>query len=465
MPDLMRLAPLIIVLIMASGMILPLIMHTGNGRNDTSSVNASDYMASTAAGGKYYVKYTEYLNSSKVINGNVNYYSTVPGPEALLSGSIPETVLVASGINSIYSVNESSFVTGVHSSPGSFTSSLSFGPNNRNLYLLPGSNNLTEWNLTTGVTRNVSVGSYPQYMAYCPLNDTMFVTVQGPKSLVAVNLTTFNVSYRLPLRFGPFGIAFDTHNGYIYISYPLGGIVSVFSPGTGQFVKNITIGGSPYDIAVSPHGNNVYVTNQGLNQVDVIDGTTQAFTGKINVGYSPSGIEVANGTGNIFVANTDSSNVSVIDASSNKVVQNLQVGSQPYALSYDSSNGVLAVGNHGSNSLSFIYPVEGNDIAFTENGLPIGTLWHVTVNGVTRYSNTGTISFDLGNAEINYSASPEPGYYGSLTGSMEVRGNTSIKVDYHSVSVLHEEILAVGASVAIAGAAGGLLLFRGKRRR
>lgn len=461
----MRIVLLMAVLFLVSASLLPVIGHNSNASANTSTLSASDYTSSSSSE-KFYVRYTEYLNSSMVVKGNViSYNSETPGPAAVIYNDQTGTLFAASGENNIFKVNESTLSTQVASPSGDYPASLAFGSGHKILFILPGNNNLTEWNLTSGVSDNLTVGSYPQDMSYDPLNNNMYITVQGPKSLVDVNLTTNNVSYRIPLRFGPFGIVFDQHNGYLYISYPISGVVSVFDPADRSFVANITIGGSPYEFALSSDQNTIYATNQGLNQVDIINGTTQIFAGTISVGDSPSGITMSAGMHELFVANTDSSNVTVIDTLDDRPVQNIGTGSQPYSVAFDSSTDVVAVGNHGSNSLSFLYPVIYNYVVFTEKGLPAGTFWHVTVNGVTRVSNTDTISFDVRNSTMNYSAQSFTGYYGTLTGTRDLSGSTPLTITYKSVAALHKEILSIAVAVAVVGVVAGIWLFRGSRRR
>lgn len=457
----MRWAVILTTAILLFILLLP--CYVGNQLGHAAVAGATP-STSNVQGERYYAKYTEYLNNSSMLPGNVNPYSDVPGPAALLFDASSNTFFVASGISSIYSINATSFKTSLRSSVGDFPAAFSYDSKNRSLFFLPGQNNLTRWNLTTGALENLSVGSYPQSLAFDPRDSTMFVTVQGVDSLVAVNTTSFNVSYTLPLRFGPFGVEFDPHSGLVYISYPDAGLVSVFNPEDRQFVMNITIGGSPYMFATNPQSNIVYVTNQGLNQLDRIDGTTQQLTGTLSVGYNPTGITFDSYSSTIFVANTDSLNVTAINPDSWSVTQNIDVGLQPYAVASDSMNGAVMVGNHGSNSLSLLFPVKNNDVTFSEIGLPIGSLWHVTVNGATRFSDTNNISFDLPGGTVNYTVSGAAGYYIKSSGTVMIGGNTDLVIRYNSIAALHNEILTVGISAALIIAISGLWFIFRKRR-
>ncbi len=417
-----------------------------------------------SSGTQFIVNSTEYLSNESTVQGNVNYYSSTPGPAGLFYSDSSGQLYVASNISSIYSVNPQTHQTAVNSTFTKFPTGMVYVNEYRDLFLIPGMNNLTRWNPANGSIVNVSVGPYPQGLAYDPSISSMFVTVTGQSSLVAVNISTMNVTYRIPLRFAPFGVAYDQSSGYIYITYEAAGLISVYNPGTRSFVSNITAGGSPYEIASAPGAGKVFVSDNGLNRVDIINSQTQKLVGTVQVGSDPTGIAFDAWTGNVVVANTYSLNVTVIDAASGKVTQNIGVGSQPYAIAA-TGNGTIAVGNHGSDSLSFLSPVSGALVTFQEVGLPIGTHWNVTVNGNTRVTDTGSIGFDVHPGQINYTVASEKGYYFSTPGHARISGITVISVGYHSVQALHNEIILIAVFVGVLLSVSGLWLYFKKARR
>ncbi len=413
----------------------------------------------------YFVNATAYLNNGSFILGNVNYYSTIPGPESLFYSNITGKIYVSSNISSIYMINPQTISSTFNDIGSYFPTSLNLIEKYGSLFMLSGQNNLTLWNLTSKNITNISVGSYPQGMAYDPSASTVFVTVQGPDSLVAVNLTSMKVSAKVPLRFGPFGIEYDIENGLLYLSYPGAGLISVYNPSSMKFVANITAGGSPYEFAAVPSQDKIFVSDNGLNCIDIINTNTQQIEKYVAVGYMPTGITFDNKTGDVAVANTDSYNITFLNAKSEDVIQNLAVGSQPYSIVSDSKNGMIAVGNHGSNSISFVQPVTNYLVVFHEKGLPIGSLWSVSANGVQRSSNTQNISFDEKGGQMNYTASPQVGYYGTMSGSMYISQNSVLNIAYHSVSALHNEILLLTIFIAVVVTVAGAWFYFGRRKR
>jgi hypothetical protein len=70
-------------------------------------------------------------------------------------------------------------------------------------------------------------------------------------------------------------------------------------------------------------------------------------------------------------------------------------------------------------------------VTFTETGLPAGTLWSATLNGVTAKSTTSSITFSESNGSYGYAIAPVKGYTASPgSGSVSVSGapvGTSVK--------------------------------------
>ena len=115
--------------------------------------------------------------------------------------------------------------------------------------------------------------------------------------------------------------------------------------GGGTVVATIPVGGNPAGVAYNSGNGYVYVTNPFSDIVSVINGTTVVAT--VPVEYNPSGVAYDSGNGYVYVAN-DTTYVSVINGTT--VVATVPVGGEPNALAYDSENGYVnaAGGANGS---------------------------------------------------------------------------------------------------------------------
>jgi len=67
---------------------------------------------------------------------------------------------------------------------------------------------------------------------------------------------------------GPWGIAYDPSNGYIYVTNSGSGTVSVINGTT--VIANITVGIGPEGVAYDPSNGYLYVTNSGSGTVSII---------------------------------------------------------------------------------------------------------------------------------------------------------------------------------------------------
>ena len=91
------------------------------------------------------------------------------------------------------------------------------------------------------------------------------------------------------------------------------------------------------------------------------------------------------------------------------------------------SSGSVAVNGGAVNEAIAFTPssVTTYAVAFTESGLPTGTSWSVTLNGVLQSSSTRTITFQEPNGTYAYAISPISGYSTTYNGQVKVDGTGS----------------------------------------
>ncbi len=99
------------------------------------------------------------------------------------------------------------------------------------------------------------------------------------------------------------------------------------------------------------------------------------------------------------------------------------VGSVAGYTANPSSGSVTVNGAAVSQAITFT-PV-AYTVTFTESGLPTGTSWSVTLNGVLQSSSTPTIAFQEPNGTYAYAISPIAGYSTTFNGQVKVDGTGS----------------------------------------
>lgn len=168
---------------------------------------------------------------------------------------------------------------------------------------------------------------------------TSYTSDGAQQSLFAANLN------------GPFGIAYDSANGWLYV-------VNLYTPAVTAYnlqgVQETLAGGfpnlaSPFGIAYDPANDRLYVVNAGSNSVTAYDsqGNPQTLTGNFPNLNGPVSIVYDPANGWLYVVNQIAGNSSVTAYNSQGVQQTL-VGNfpnlnYPYGIAYDPANGWLYV--------------------------------------------------------------------------------------------------------------------------
>ncbi|TLZ97923.1 MAG: YncE family protein [Methanobacteriota archaeon] len=201
----------------------------------------------------------------------------------------------------------------------------------------------------------------------------------------------------VPVGDGPSGVAYDSGNGYVYVSNYFSSNVSVIDGTTNTVVATVPVGYLPRGVAYDSENMYVYVADYGSNNVSVIDGTTVVAT--VPVGTLPGALAYDGGNGFVYVANFgsyyySSSNVSVI--SGTVVVATVPVGNCPDGVAYDSGNGYLYVSNYCSGTVSVISAVEQPSFDFSLSSPSPGSISFV--RGDTSPSSSITATLTTGSA-------------------------------------------------------------------
>ena len=169
-------------------------------------------------------------------------------------------------------------------------------------------------------------------------------------------------SVDVPAGNGPYGIAYDPSNGYIYVAnegvYPnFDDTVSVIDGATNNIIATVTVGYAPYAVAYDAANGYIYVANGGSglgDTVSVIDGTTVIATLVVGGGYqyaAPDGLAYDSANQNMYVSLAGMDALAVIN-STNRVIATIGIdncfvcifNTGPQGLAFDPLNGYIYVG-------------------------------------------------------------------------------------------------------------------------
>src|SRR3989442_812942 len=217
-------------------------------------------------------------------------------------------------------------------------------------------------------------------------------------ALVAVGLVVIG-SFAAAVVSSPIGFLGETRGGENQSTEDLAPSDPTTDSGGGTVIANVPVGLYPFGVAYDSGNGYVYVANQNSNTVSVINGTTVVAT--VAVGSNPGAVAYDSGNGYVYVANLGSNDVSVISGTT--VVATIPVGIGPHGVAYDSENGYVYVTNSFSSDESVISTIAPLFlVTFSERGLPSGSSWSVTVEGLSNSFTTPTITFSQPNGTHSF---------------------------------------------------------------
>ena len=352
-------------------------------------------------------------------------------------GNLADMAMVNEGSNNISLIRDSTNQVVGSDSTGIGPSSATFNSSQDHFYTTNGgSNNLSIVlnNLPLRTTGNISSGfDIPSASALDSSDGVLYVANYVNNTVSVVNLSDNTVGKWIKVGTQPIAMSFDQWNGLLYVSNHGGNNVTVINPKTNQTIASILVGSTPEGILVSS-SKDLYIANYGSNNVSVVNPAINRSVWTIPVGSSPRGLVFAVGSGYIYVTNFASDNVSVIDPTTNETIGAIPVGSNPSFPVFSTVNDNVYVPNSGSSNVSVIATLLYN-VTFVESWLKPGTLWQVTLNGVTNSSTSNNITFQVPYGTFSYSVGNVPGYFASPTsGSVMVSGTTSVAIRFSTVA-------------------------------
>ena len=244
------------------------------------------------------------------------------------------------------------------------------------------------------VVKTVSLPNTPSLLTYGSLQKQVYVGIDGNVSVV--NTLTEKVVHTFPVTRQPDGLAFDTHNGYLYISdYVWNNVSAVNTTSYSVAVGSILLGALPYNMAYDTANGDLYVADLESSQLIVVSGSTHQVVRFVPLGTTPYGIVYDPVTKDLYVDDYYADNVSIVSGTTNSVIGYLPAGVEPWGIAYDGANRDVYVTNPGSNNITVLNPTTGKVAA---------NLGFTTAPGAIAYDPESKMLFvgeyDVGNVSI-----------------------------------------------------------------
>ena len=178
---------------------------------------------------------------------------------------------------------------------------------------------------TNAVVANINVGNNPDGIDYDSGKGEIFVANGHDSTVSVISDSNNTVVATIPVGNGLNGVAYDSGKGEIFVANQGSGTVSVISdsaitsvptpvPTTAPtpftqvpspaVVANVHVGNYPFGVAYDSGKGEIFVTNNYDNTVSVISDTDNTVVATIPVGKGPYGVAYDSGKSETFVTNT-----------------------------------------------------------------------------------------------------------------------------------------------------------------
>lgn len=179
---------------------------------------------------------------------------------------------------------------------------------NQSMYTISTSTNTATGQFYTE-TANANLLQLPQKECFDPANGDLYISQMNalgnsiPSDIVVDSASSelFVTNFTTPTNFG--GCVYDPTNGHVYVAG--GNQIYVINGATNTLLSNISFASQvgTTNIAYDSANGYLYVSDYNTNAVSVINGSTDQVLGSIAVGSEPDAIAYDNTNGDIYVGN------------------------------------------------------------------------------------------------------------------------------------------------------------------
>ncbi|MCI4364084.1 MAG: YncE family protein [Thermoplasmata archaeon] len=362
-------------------------------------------------------------------------------------GSAPEGIAVDAGNSEVYVANTASNNVSVIAAPsrqvvatvpvGPQPFGITYDAGKGEIFVATSPNVSVISDATNRVVATVGISDGLRGAVYDPGTGEVYVASVGNNALnqahvYVISDSTNTVVATIQITGSQlYDLAYDPATGRVLVANYYDSSLAVISDATHTVVGRVApipgVRGVTYDSGTKE----ILTANWGAQNLTRVSGANDTIVGSVGLGSNPRGVAYDSRGGMVFVTNEGSNNVSIISDTSHGVVGTLSVGSNPRGIAYDLGRGELFVANQASNNVSVL--TDGTStrsfgISFFESGLPSGTNWSVTLDGVRRTSLSSTIGFTEPNGTYTFSvSSADTRYHSASTGTTLMVSNGPVE--------------------------------------
>ncbi len=235
--------------------------------------------------------------------------------------------------------------------------SLVWVPSRGEVWGLQGVRSAIAWNATTFTQVPIEpLLSSPIGLMADPTSSNVWVADNYASRLTEIGDQPGKILQNLTTDTGPYDIAYDPDNQIVYASQDYQASVSALNLSSGTLLPSIPVLQSPEGIVFDPVNQEVYVADYSSGSATAIYARNDTVAASIGVGGAlPDGAFFDPVTDQILVSISGAGTLAVINPQNNTVLTHIHLGSaQPGPILYDPATHSLYAANAGSNNLTVL---------------------------------------------------------------------------------------------------------------
>lgn len=184
------------------------------------------------------------------------------------------------------------------------------------------------------LVRRVSTSRTPSHLWIDSRSTTVYSTMQDSDELIAIDLATQTVKWRIPTGAMPADLYGSADDKQIFVALTGSDGVEVFdvSGRTPTKVKKIKTASGAHAFRSAGDGRHAYLSNRVANSISKIDLVTHQVVESYPVPGGPDCMDVSADGRYIYVTSRWARKLSVVDTQTKKIVQQVAVGKSPHGV-------------------------------------------------------------------------------------------------------------------------------------
>lgn len=184
---------------------------------------------------------------------------------------------------------------------------------------------------TFQLMRRLPAATMPSHIAFARDSSTVFVTLQGTGSLIAIDLPTGKVVWTVPIGPTPAGII-TRPTGTLLAGIMGSDYIAEIDPHDGHVIQKIHTGNGAHNFLATPDGRTLYVSNRVAGTISVLDGDTLAVTATLIAPGGPDDMALSPDGRELWVTDRWHASVGVIELASGTLKATVPVGRSPHGI-------------------------------------------------------------------------------------------------------------------------------------